>query len=547
MTEKALKKNDTIELEITGYTSEGSGVGHHNGQAVFVQGAAEGDLIECLIIKAKKTYAIGKLMNVLKASPDRIVPDCPAFPRCGGCVYRHISYAAELKQKRQRVADALSRIGHLRITPAEITGCVSPDRYRNKAQYPVGMNNGRLLTGFYAPFSHRVIDCKNCLLQPAEFAAVLKAAAKWAEKYKIPVYTEENQKGLLRHIYIRKGFETGEIMVCLVINGQKIFKTQELIESLKTVCPEIKTILLNHNTEDTNVILGKKNTVLYGDGTIEDILCGKRFRISPLSFYQVNHDQAQRLYEKAAEFAITPQTETVIDLYCGAGTIGLSLADKVKNVIGVEIVPEAIEDAKINAKLNGITNAEFICGDASLAAKELDERGIQPDTVIVDPPRKGCDEALLHTIADMAPERIVYVSCDPGTLARDLAILENLGYKALEVCPYDMFPRTVHVETVVQLVRKKPDTYIDITVDMDELDLTSSEAKATYDEIKDYIFDKHCIKVSSLYVAQVKQKHGIIERDCYNNSKKDNTKQPQCPPEKVKLIEEALRHFKMIP
>ena len=273
-TQKTLNKNDKIELEITGYTSEGSGVGHHNGQAVFVQGAAEGDLIECLIIKAKKTYAVGKLISVLKASPDRIIPDCPVFPRCGGCVYRHISYEAELRQKRQRVADALSRIGHLTIEPDDITGCVSPDRYRNKAQYPVGMNNGRLLTGFYAPFSHRVIDCKNCLLQPEEYAKILKTVSKWAEKYKIPVYNEEDGKGLLRHIYIRKGFETGEIMVCLVINGTKIFKTEELIESLKTACPEIKTVLLNHNTEDTNVILGKKNTVLYGDGYIEDILCG---------------------------------------------------------------------------------------------------------------------------------------------------------------------------------------------------------------------------------------------------------------------------------
>ncbi len=453
MINRPLQKNDTIELPVTGYTSEGSGVGHYNGQAVFVQGAAEGDTIECVIIKAKKTYAIGKLLNVLKASPDRVIPDCPVFPRCGGCVYRHISYEAELRQKRQRVADALSRIGHLDVIPEEITGCVSPDRYRNKAQYPVGMNNGRLLTGFYAPFSHRVIDCKNCLLQPEEYAKILKTVSKWAEKYKIPVYNEEDGKGLLRHVYIRKGFETGEIMVCLVINGQKIFKTNELIEVLKIACPEIKTVLLNHNTEDTNVILGKQNTVLYGDGFIEDVLCGKRFRISPLSFYQVNHDQAQRLYEKTAEFAVTPETETVIDLYCGAGTIGLSLADKVKSVIGVEIVPEAIEDAKINAKLNGITNAEFICGDAAEAAKQLDERGILPDTVIVDPPRKGCDEALLHTIADMAPERVVYVSCDPGTLARDLAVLETLGYKTEKVCPYDMFPRTVHVESVVLLTK----------------------------------------------------------------------------------------------
>ena len=454
MSVKELSKNDKIELEITGYTSEGSGVGHYNGQAVFVQGAAEGDTVECLIIKAKKTYAIGKLISIIKASPDRIIPDCTAFPRCGGCVYRHISYEAELRQKQQRITDALSRIGHLDITPRNIVGCDSPAHYRNKAQYPVSLVNGRLMTGFFAPFSHRVIDCKNCLLQPVEFADILKVIAKWVEKYKIPVYSEDTGKGLLRHIYLRKGFETQQIMVCLVINGEKIFKADELISQLIKSCDKITTVILNHNTEDTNVVLGKKNTVLWGKGYIEDILCGKKFKISPLSFYQVNHDQAQKLYEKAAEYAIDNSTETVMDLYCGAGTIGLSLADKVKQIIGVEIIPDAIEDAKINAKLNKITNAEFICGDASKAAEELNKRGILPDTVIVDPPRKGCDEALLNTISEMAPDRIVYVSCDPGTLARDLAILEKLGYRTVEVTPFDLFPRTVHVETVVLLCKK---------------------------------------------------------------------------------------------
>lgn len=454
MIETGLKKNDKIEIEITGFSSEGSGVGHHNGQAVFIQGAAKGDTVECIIIKSKKNYAIGKIQSIIKASNDRIIPDCNAFPRCGGCVYRHISYQAELKQKQQRIADALERLGHLSVSPEEIVGCDSPDRYRNKAQYPVAMSNGRLLTGFYAPFSHRVIDCKNCLLQPEEFASILKSISKWAEKYKIPVYDEQTEKGLLRHIYIRKGFETGEIMVCLVINGEKIFKTNELAEMLKICCPEIKTILLNHNTEDTNVVLGKKNTLIYGDGYIEDVLCGKRFRISPLSFYQVNHDQAQLLYEKVDEFAITEDTRNVVDLYCGAGTIGLSLADRVDKVIGVEIIPEAINDAKFNAKLNGISNAEFICGDASLAAKELKNNNIRPDTVIVDPPRKGCDRELLNTVSEMSPKRIVYVSCDPGTLARDLSVLEELGYKTEKVCPYDLFPRTVHVECVCLLTKE---------------------------------------------------------------------------------------------
>ena len=333
-------------------------------------------------------------------------------------------------------------------------GADSPDRYRNKAQYPVETANGRLLTGFYAPFSHRVIDCKSCLLQPAEFSDILKVVAKWSEKYKIPSYDERTGKGLLRHIYIRKGFSTGEIMVCLVINGDKIFKKDELISALTKANSNIKTVLVNKNTEDTNVIMGKEEKVLYGKGYIEDILCGKRFRISPLSFYQVNHAQAESLYKKAAEFAITDTTKTLVDLYCGAGTIGLTMADKVEKLIGVEIVPEAIEDAKINARLNNTENARFICADAKEAAKILKDEGIRPDTVILDPPRKGCDSELLLTVTEMAPERIVYVSCDPATLARDLMVLEEHGYKTKKAVPFDLFPRTVHVECVTYLTKE---------------------------------------------------------------------------------------------
>lgn len=451
----ALKKNDIIELEITGFSSEGSGVGHFDGQAVFVAGAAAGDTVSCVIIKAKKNYAIGKIQHILKASKDRIIPDCSVFPRCGGCQYRHISYEAELSIKTQKVRDAFSRIGHLEIVPDEGVGASSPDRYRNKAQYPVEMANGRLLTGFYAPFSHRVIDCKNCLLQPKEYADILKITAKWCEKFKIPAYDEKTGKGLLRHIYIRKGFSTGEIMVCLVINGDRIFKKDELIQALIKSNSNIKTVLLNHNTENTNVIMGKKETVLYGKGYIEDVLCGKRFRISPLSFYQVNHSQAEKLYEKAAEFALTPDTRVLIDMYCGAGTIGLTMAHKVDKLIGVEIIPEAVEDAKINAKLNNTENARFICADASEAAKILKEEGIKPDTVVLDPPRKGCDSGLLDTVAKMEPERIVYVSCDPATLARDLSVLEEKGYKTIKAVPFDLFPRTVHIETVALVIKER--------------------------------------------------------------------------------------------
>ncbi|MBR5411092.1 MAG: 23S rRNA (uracil(1939)-C(5))-methyltransferase RlmD [Clostridia bacterium] len=447
-----LRKNDEIALEITGFTSEGSGIGRHNGLAVFVSGAAPGDIVKVVIIKAKSNYAVGKLLTVLRRSEDRVEPDCPVFPKCGGCVFRHVSYEAELRYKQQRVEDAFSRIGHLNITVSPIVGG-EPDGYRNKAQFPVQLAGGRLFTGFYAPFSHRVIHCPDCRLQPKEFASILRTVARWAEKYKIPVYDETSGKGLLRHIYLRKGFATGQIMVCLVINGEKVFKAKELTDALLKLGCGVETVLLNHNTEDTNVVLGKTNTVLYGDGTIEDVLLGKRFRVSPLSFYQVNHDGAERLYAKAHEFAKTGAHDVVLDLYCGAGTIGLTMADDVKTLIGVEIVPEAVEDAKTNAELNGITNARFMCADAAKAAETLKSEGVTPDAVIVDPPRKGCDEALLRTVANMGPERIVYVSCDPATLARDCAVLDRLGYRVKEVCPFDMFPRTAHVECVTLMTR----------------------------------------------------------------------------------------------
>ena len=449
-----LKKNDVVTLQVTGCSSEGSGVGHYNGQAVFVAGAAAGDAVECLIIKAKSNYAVGKLLHVLKASPDRIQPDCPVFPRCGGCVFRHISYDAELRIKEQRVLDAFTRIGHLNVSLQPIVPSPQADGYRNKAQYPVESVNGRLHAGFYAPFSHRVIDCKSCRLQPPAFAPIIQTVARWAEKYKIPVYDEKTGKGLLRHIYLRRGFATGEMMVCLVVNADRIFKEQALVDALLKTDENVKTVLLNTNKEDTNVVLGETNRVLYGRGYIEDILCGKRFRISSLSFYQVNHDQAEQLYKTAAAFALTPNTKTLVDLYCGTGTIGLTMADKVERLIGVEIVKDAVKDAKINAQLNGMQNTEFLCADAAAAALALQKRGIAPDTVILDPPRKGCDEALLQTVSDMAPERIVYISCDPATLARDCAVLTARGYTVQIVAPFDMFPRTSHVETVVRLSRQ---------------------------------------------------------------------------------------------
>lgn len=448
-----LKKNDVVELDITGFSSEGSGVGHYKGQAVFVSGAAKGDLLECVIIKAKNKYAIGKIKNILKASPDRIVPDCEVFPRCGGCRYRHISYEAELKIKTQTVADAFKRIGHIDVMPDDAVGADKTDRYRNKAQYPVKTVDGKLLTGFYAPFTHNVVDCKSCKLHPIEFETILRTVSDWAEKYQISSYAEETGKGLLRHIYIRKAFGTGEIMVCLVINGDKIFNLRQLIGALISDAPSVKTLILSSNTERTNVIMGEKYETVYGKGYIEDILCGRRFRISPLSFYQINSVQAELLYKKAAEFAIGENTKNLLDLYCGAGTIGLSMSDKVEKLTGVDIVPEAIGDAEVNAQLNNVKNARFICSDAVAAAGRLKKEKIVPDTIILDPPRKGCDKALLGIVKEMGPERIVYISCFPATLARDCAVLSELGYKTLKAAPFDLFPRTAHVETVVLMSR----------------------------------------------------------------------------------------------
>ena len=540
-----LKKNDRIKLKIEGCSSNGSGIGRHEGMAVFVPATAIGDEITAHVLKVKKTHAFAKVESVDNPSPDRIEAQCPVYLKCGGCVFSHMKYEAEARIKAEHVAECFRRIGGIDPEFEDIISAQAIHRYRNKAQFPVAEENGELKTGFYSPHSHRVIHCPDCLLQPAEFSAILEVFAQYIKDYGVSVYDETQHKGLLRHIYLRKGTASGEIMVCAVINGKKLPQEQALVASLTENFPGIKSIIVNSNTKDTNVILGSECRTLWGDDCITDILCGLKFRISPLSFYQVNRNQAERLYAKAAEYAALTGSETVLDLYCGAGTIGLSMASKAKKIIGVEIVPEAIEDAKINMELNGIKNAEFICGDAAQAAEILKNQGIRPDVIILDPPRKGCSPEMLATAAEMAPERIVYVSCDPATLARDCGIFKTLGYAATTVTPVDMFPNTGHVETVVQLSQRKPDAYIDIDLDLDELDITAAESKATYDKIKDYVLKKFGLKVSTLNIAQIKAKHGIIERECYNKGK-DGHRVPNCPKEKEDAITDALKHFKMI-
>lgn len=451
-----LKKNDNITLEITSLSSLGSGVGHFEKMAVFVDGAVTGDKIIAHIIKVKSSYAIGIIKKIIKPSKYRIVSDCEVSDKCGGCSYRHISYAHELQVKKQAVEDALKRIGGLSVSVDEILSINDICHYRNKGQFPVGMTtDGRTLIGFYAKKSHRIIDCRSCALQPKEFEGILKAVERWAAIAGISIYSEETKKGTLRHIYIRKAFATNEIMVCLVINGESVAKKDKLIKMLLETNENIVSVVLNKNKKATNVILGDECETIYGKDTIEDVLCGLRFKISPLSFYQVNPKGTEILYGKAKEFAALTGEETILDLYCGAGTIGLSMADRAKTVIGVEVIKEAIENAKENAKLNGIENARFICDDASGAAKTLFEEGLCPNVVILDPPRKGCSKEVIETVAQMSPDRIVYVSCDCSTQARDCKLFAEYGYETVKATAVDMFPRTVHVETVCLLSRKE--------------------------------------------------------------------------------------------
>ncbi len=446
-----MNKNDIVRLNITATASEGFGIGRHEGLAVFVPNTCEGDEIDAKILKVKKNFAYGKIEEMITPSPDRQTPDCPVFLRCGGCVYRHITYKKEQQIKWKKVYDSIKRIGGIDLEPMPIMAAESICGYRNKAQLPIS-SGGK--TGFFATHSHRIIETNSCLLTPEIFGEISREVENWIAEYNITPYNEAEHKGLLRHLYLRIAKATGEIMAVLVINGDTLPHAENLIDRLKILLGEsLRSVQLNINKKDTNVILGEKCICLYGDEYITDILCGKKIRISPLSFYQVNRDMTERLYKKAAEY-LEPDGKNIIDLYCGAGTIGLSMADTARSIIGVEIIPDAVRDAKINARENGIENAEFICGDAAAAAASLAKRSIRADAVILDPPRKGCSEELLNTVAnDFSPERIVYISCDSATLGRDAAILTELGYTLKEYTPVDLFPRTQHCEAVALLIR----------------------------------------------------------------------------------------------
>ncbi len=536
-----LAKNQEHTVTIEGYGEGGMGVARIDGRVVFVHGALRGEKCRVLILKTLKSVAFAKVLEVLEPSSERITPDCPYFPRCGGCTYRHIRYEEELRLKKQRVQDNLSRIGGSDVTVEEILGAQDTLRYRNKAQYPVSKDGA---VGFYRARTHEVIECEHCLLVKPEADAAAEALREYMQSCRVAGYDEKTGRGLVRHLYVRSN-AAGESLVCVLVNGDKLPKEDRLVTLLRDACPKCTGIVLGTNTKKGNVILGDRYRTLWGSDRLEDTLCGKTFRLSVPSFYQVNRVQAERLYAKAIEFAGLTGQETVLDLYCGAGTITLALSDHAKKVLGAEIVPEAIDDARENAARNGVKNAEFFCGDASDVAKKLARENLRPDVITVDPPRKGLAADVVESIAEMQPGRVVYVSCDSATMARDVKRLADLGYTAQRACAVDMFPRADHVETVCLLVLRNPVTHINIDVDVEEM-VQDKRGLATYGQIKAYVLEHTGLKVSSLYIAQVKQKCGIIERENYNKPKSDDARQPQCPLDKERAITEALKHFGML-
>ena len=559
-----MQKNEIVKVKIEDIGVGGEGIGKVDGYTLFIKDAIIGDVVEAKVMKAKKNYGYARLMNVLTPSKDRVEePVCPMARKCGGCQIQEMKYPAQLAFKEAKVRGNLERIGEV---PTELLDQImhpavgmdgegmQPFRYRNKAQFPIGTDkDGRVIAGFYAGRTHNIIENTDCALGVEVNEEILNCILDFMEEFKIPAYDEVKHKGLVRHVLLRYGFKTDEIMVCLVINGKTIPHCHDLVGRLRQISG-MTSITLSTNTAKTNVIMGDTIRLLWGQEFITDYIGEIKYQISPLSFYQVNPVQTEKLYGLALDYAGLTGNEAVWDLYCGIGTISLFLAKKAKQVYGVEIVPQAIDDAKNNAKINDITNAEFYVGKAEEVLPEYykeyekthNGETAHADVIVVDPPRKGCEESLLQTIVDMQPEKVVYVSCDSATLARDVKFLRANGYELKDVTPVDQFPHTVHVETVVLLSQQKPDDTIEIDLDLDELDATTAETKATYEEIKAYVWDKHHLKVSSLYISQVKRKCGLEVGQNYNLSKSENPKVPKCPPEKEAAIMDALKHFQMI-
>ena len=543
------RKNDLVTLEIEDCGIDGEGIGKADGFTVFVKDAVIGDTVTAKIIKAKKNYGYGRLMEVLKLSPYRVEPKCEFARQCGGCQLQALSYDQQLVFKTNKVKGHLERIGGFTDIPMEpIIGMDELFHYRNKAQFPVGRNKeGKIVTGFYAGRTHNIIENRDCALGVAENKEVLDRVIAHMEKYGIEPYNEATGKGLVRHVLIRYGYFTKEVMVCLILNGNKIPKEEQFVKSLCEI-PGMTSITINVNKKHSNVILGEEIRLLWGQEYITDRIGDISYQISPLSFYQVNPMQTQKLYAKALEYADLHGQETVWDLYCGIGTISLFLAQKAKFVRGVEIVPAAIENAKENAKLNGLENTEFFVGKAEeVLPREYKKNGVYADVIVVDPPRKGCDETLLETMVEMNPERIVYVSCDSATLARDLKYLCERGYELRKVCPVDQFGMTVHVETVVLLSKGEIDSKkVRVEFSLEDMDMSEFQDGATYPQIKEYVLEHTGLKVSNLYISQIKRKCGLEVGKNYNLPKSEDSRQPQCPPEKEKAIREAFKYFGMI-
>ncbi len=560
-----MQKNEVVKVKIEDIGVGGEGIGKVDGYTLFIKDTIIGDVVEAKVVKAKKNYGYARLMNVLTPSKDRVEEVvCPMARKCGGCQIQEMKYPAQLAFKESKVRGNLERIGEV---PGELLDEImhpvvgmdeegmQPFRYRNKAQFPIGTDkDGRVTAGFYAGRTHSIIGNTDCVLGVEVNEEILNCILDFMEEFEIPAYDEVKHKGLVRHVLLRYGFKTDEIMVCLVINGKTIPHCHDLVGRLRQI-PGMTSITLSSNTAKTNVIMGDTIRLLWGQEFITDYIGEIKYQISPLSFYQVNPVQTEKLYGLALDYAGLTGNETVWDLYCGIGTISLFLAKKAKQVYGVEIVPQAIDDARNNAKINDITNAEFYVGKAEEVLPEYykeyekthNGEKAHADVIVVDPPRKGCEESLLQTIVDMQPEKVVYVSCDSATLARDVKFLRANGYELKDVTPVDQFPHTVHVETVCLLSKlHEAKHHVNVRLDMDELDLTSAESKATYEEIKAYVLEKHGLQVTNLYIAQVKRKCGIIERENYNKPKSEDAKQPQCPEDKEKAIKDALEYFGMV-
>ena len=553
-----MNKNDIVTVEITDIGVSGEGIGHVDGYTLFIKDAVIGDVVEAKVMKAKKNYGYARLMKVVTPSEYRVEPKCAFARRCGGCQIQEMSYDRQLVFKDQKIRGNLERIGgftkdQIDTVMQPVVGMEHPFGYRNKAQFPFGTDKeGNPITGFYAGRTHDIIANTDCALGVEQNREILEIILQYMRENKIKSYDEKTGKGLIRHALIRYGFKTKEIMVCLVVNGKKLPKAERLIEKLIQI-EGMTSITISPNTRRDNVIMGDSYEILWGQGYITDYIGNVKYQISPLSFYQVNPVQTEKLYGLALEYADLKGDETVWDLYCGIGTISLFLAQKAKQVYGVEIVPQAIEDAKENAKINQIDNAEFFVGKAEEVlpeyyadyAREHNGETAHADVIVVDPPRKGCDETLLETIVKMQPEKVVYVSCDSATLARDLKYLCANGYEIMVCRGVDQFPQSVHIETCVLLSKLKSTPHIEVDIELDEMDLSKAESKATYAEITQYVLENTGLNVSRLYIAQVKRKHGLIERINYNVGD-GKSRVPQVTPEKEKAIEDALRHFQMI-